>query len=339
MNDDWAGRLRILVDGALDAALPPETATPEALHRAMRYAVFPGGKRVRPLLALAGALATGRRRRRVTGATGCDSDDETLVRRAMPCAVAVELVHSYSLIHDDLPAMDDDDFRRGRPTVHRAFGEALAILAGDALLPLAFEVLSGEGACRLMGSEAASAAMRELAHAAGSLGMAGGQAMDVVGAQGVETTHPGTADGGRRRGSHRRGEGNGERSGRAGTSDGGGGGGGCPGGVELLADLKTGALIRASARCGAIAAGAGPQEIGALTRYAELFGRAFQVFDDLKDMADDGSRTFPRAMGATGARRYGERLVAEALEALSAFAPDEAAELSDLARALGAPVA
>ncbi|MGE5571904.1 MAG: polyprenyl synthetase family protein [Bacteroidota bacterium] len=311
MTDDWAGRLRILVDGALDAALPPETATPEALHRAMRYAVFPGGKRVRPLLALASALATGRRRRRVTGGTGCDSDDETLVRRAMPCAVAVELVHSYSLIHDDLPAMDDDDFRRGRPTVHRAFGEALAILAGDALLPLAFEVLSGEGACRLMGSEAASAAMRELAHAAGSLGMAGGQAMDVTGAQGAETTHPGTADDG----------------------------GGCAGGVELLADLKTGALIRASARCGAIAAGAGPQEIGALTRYAELFGRAFQVFDDLKDMADDGSRTFPRAMGATGARRYGERLVAEALEALSAFAPDEAAELSDLARALGAPVA
>ncbi len=287
---DWATRLRGLVDGALDAVLPPESIPPQALHGAMRYAVFPGGKRVRPLLALAAALAASRRM------NGPGHDGEATVRRTMPCAVAVELVHSYSLIHDDLPAMDNDDLRRGRPTVHRAFGEALALLAGDALLPLAFEVLSAEEARRLMGPEAAAATVHELAHAAGSLGMAGGQAVDIAGAT------------------------SGARPPR-------------PEEVEGLADLKTGALIRAAVRCGAIAAGAGQREFYALTRYAELFGRAFQVFDDLRDMAEDGAATFPRAMGTDEARRYGDGLLAGAEDALSLFAGD-AAELSDLAASL-----
>ena len=305
----WARRMKCLVDEALDRALPPESAPPEALHRAMRYAVFPGGKRVRPLLALAAALATGRRRCAAGG--GFDGGDEAIVRRAMPCAIAVELVHSYSLIHDDLPAMDDDDFRRGRPTVHRAFGEALAILAGDALLPLAFEVLSGEEARRLMGFEAAAGAVWELACASGSLGMAGGQAIDIVAAK--RMNRPEAGNGG----------GNGARLHE----------------VERLADLKTGALIRAAVRCGAIAAGARPDELDALTRYGELFGRAFQVFDDLDDVADDGVQTFPHAMGVAGARQYGERLLAEAEEALSLFTTSEAAELHALARALGGGVA
>ncbi|MEW6105805.1 MAG: polyprenyl synthetase family protein [Bacillota bacterium] len=310
--NEWARRMKCLVDEALDGALPPESAPPEALHKAMRYAVFPGGKRVRPLLALAAALAAGRRR--CAAGAGFDGGDQAIVRRAMPCAVAVELVHSYSLIHDDLPAMDDDDFRRGRPTVHRAFGEALAILAGDALLPLAFEVLSGEEARRLMGFEAAASAVWELARASGSLGMAGGQAIDVAAA---------------------------ERMNRSDAGDGGSGGGDCTRlhEVERLADLKTGALIRAAVRCGAIAAGARPDELDALTRYGELFGRAFQVFDDLDDVADDGIETFPHAMGVAGARQYGERLLAEAEEALSPFTTSEAAELHALTKALGGGVA
>ncbi|MEW6229561.1 MAG: polyprenyl synthetase family protein, partial [Bacillota bacterium] len=232
--NDWAGKLKTLVDEALEDTLPAESVPPELLHRAMRYAVFPGGKRIRPLLVFSAALAVSRHR------LSQNHNSHTAVRRAVPCAVAVELVHSYSLIHDDLPAMDNDDYRRGRPTVHKVFGEALAILAGDALLPLAFEVLSDSNARELLGPEAACACASELARAAGSLGMAGGQ--------GIDASPPG-ADA-------------------------------SLGLVEKLADLKTGALIRASVRCGAIAAGAGARELDALTRFAELFGRAFQVFDD-----------------------------------------------------------
>lgn len=307
--NEWARAMKCLVDEALDRALPPETVAPAALHKAMRYAVFPGGKRVRPLLALAAALATGRRSR--ASGDGRDDREEAIIRRAMPCAVSVELLHSYSLIHDDLPAMDDDDFRRGRPTVHRAFGEALAILAGDALLSLSFQVLSGEDACRVMGLEAAASVVWEIARASGSLGMAGGQAIDVASAGSANPLDPGGGHGGGVR-----------------LSD-----------VEHLADLKTGALIRAAVRCGAIAAGAQPDELDALTRYGELFGRAFQVFDDIADAGGDDAQTFPRAMGVAGAREYGGRLLAAAEEALAPFSAGEAAELRALAGALGGAVA
>lgn len=297
--NDWAGKLKTLVDEALEDTLPAESVPPELLHRAMRYAVFPGGKRIRPLLVFSAALAVSRHR------LSQNHNSHTAVRRAVPCAVAVELVHSYSLIHDDLPAMDNDDYRRGRPTVHKVFGEALAILAGDALLPLAFEVLSDSNARELLGPEAACACASELARAAGSLGMAGGQ--------GIDASPPG-ADA-------------------------------SLGLVEKLADLKTGALIRASVRCGAIAAGAGVRELDALTRFAELFGRAFQVFDDLEDLGQDRTATgrnggqqpcvltFPGAIGAEGARAYGKDLIARAQAALS-FLSHDAAELAQLARSL-----
>jgi geranylgeranyl diphosphate synthase type II len=150
-----------LVDAALDAWLPPADAAPAPLHAAMRHLLFPGGKRLRPALAFAAAEAVG-----------------ALPERALPIAVAVELVHTYSLVHDDLPCMDDDALRRGRPTVHVLFGEAVAVLAGDALLAGAFEHLA-EAAT---GADAArvGAALRDLAHAAGSRQLVGGQADDLA---------------------------------------------------------------------------------------------------------------------------------------------------------------
>lgn len=326
--NDWTHRMRELVNEALERALPPETAAPVGLHRAMRYAVFPGGKRIRPLLTLGAALAVGRRHSAALGsAAACtrrDDWDEMAVRRAMPCAVAVELVHSYSLIHDDLPAMDDDDFRRGRPTVHKAFGEALAILAGDALLPLAFEVLTGDESRSLIGPEAAANTAWELARAAGSLGMAGGQAIDVGDAAECsghprgEEAAPGATD-----------RAQAPRGGDVTLAN----------RVVRLADLKTGALIRAAVRCGAIALSALPDELEALTRFGSLVGRAFQVFDDLDDIEEGNVLTFPRAMGSEAARAYAEELLAQAEEALSLFAAGEAAELCALARALGGRVA
>jgi geranylgeranyl diphosphate synthase type II len=168
---------RELVDAALDRVLPLESAPPPTLHRAMRYSVLAGGKRLRPTLVIAGAEAVGGRADAV-----------------LPAACALELIHTYSLIHDDLPAMDDDDYRRGRLTNHKVFGEAMAILAGDALLTLAFRLIAGNGAqpgdprrlCQVVA---------EVAEAAGATGMVGGQVVDVesegktVGAETLEYIH------------------------------------------------------------------------------------------------------------------------------------------------------
>jgi len=147
------------VDGALEGLLPPAATPPRGLHAAMRHLLFPGGKRLRPALAFAAAEAVG-----------------APAERALPVAAAVELVHTYSLVHDDLPCMDDDDERRGRPTVHVAYGEATAVLAGDALLALAFETLAGAA----LPPAAVVAALRELAHAAGAAQLVGGQADDLA---------------------------------------------------------------------------------------------------------------------------------------------------------------
>jgi len=157
----WLAERTALVDRYLDGRLPPANEPPAALHGAMRHLVFPGGKRLRPAFAFAGCEAAGAPH-----------------ARALPAAAAVELVHTYSLIHDDLPCMDDDALRRGRPTVHIAYGEANAVLAGDALLALAFEVLAdAEGGC---GAEALAWCTRALAVAAGSRQLVGGQADDLA---------------------------------------------------------------------------------------------------------------------------------------------------------------
>jgi geranylgeranyl diphosphate synthase type II len=157
--DEYMESRRRLVDDALQAWIPKAPELPESLAAAMHYAVFPGGKRLRPVLVLLAAES----------ASGTESV-------ALPAACAVELVHCYSLAHDDLPAMDDDDLRRGRPTCHKKFGEATAILAGDALLTLAFEVLARDSSS----AELATASCRELAAAAGAGGMVGGQADDIA---------------------------------------------------------------------------------------------------------------------------------------------------------------
>ena len=156
-SDRTVKELRGAIDKALNRILPTAGSPPGVLHRAMRYGVFPGGKRIRPLITLMACKAAGGN-----------------ARPAMPAACAVELVHAYSLIHDDLPSMDDDDWRRGRVSCHKKFGEANAILAGDALCTLAFNILSG---CRPAG--AAARMVAELSDAAGSSGMVGGQAMDI----------------------------------------------------------------------------------------------------------------------------------------------------------------
>lgn len=228
--------LKGYVDRALERFLPGKESPPSpALHEAMRYAVLPGGKRIRPILTFLAAQSLG-----------------APFAAATRPACAIELIHCYSLIHDDLPCMDDDDERRGRPTLHRVFGPALAVLAGDALIPLAFEVVSSEDAVRELGASLAARLTWEIARAAGSAGIVGGQAMEM-------DVRAAAADG----------AGDPEKW------------------LSRLAALKTGALFTASARCGALAAGASQEQLAALTSFAENIGLAFQIVDDLLDKDQD----------------------------------------------------
>lgn len=215
----WLDETRTWVDAALDAALPAEGETPERLHEAMRYAVFGGGKRLRPALVRLVAEAFG----------------APLEAAAAPAA-AVELIHTYSLVHDDLPAMDDDDLRRGRATCHVVYGDALAILVGDALQSLAFQQVA-------TGPDPA-ASVQTLAVASGSMGMVGGQVLD------IESDSDGAEWGAIRR----------------------------------LQGMKTAALIAASAELGGLAAGASADELALVRRFGTSLGRAFQVVDDLLDV-------------------------------------------------------
>lgn len=255
-------KLRAEIEGALSSAVSQSAVKP-----AMDYSLLAGGKRIRPILTLACCEAAG-------GERGV----------AMPLAIAVEMVHTYSLIHDDLPAMDDDDLRRGRPSSHKAFGEASAILAGDALLTLAFEVISRAD----LPPRPALAAVRRLAVAAGGEGMVGGQALDIRDEQGE------------------------------------------PGSDELLFtySLKTGALIRAAAALGAIAAGA---DENMFEGFATPLAAAFQIQDDILDISGDGASlgkntgsdarraklTYAAAAGAGPAREMVLRLTEEAVSAIS----------------------
>ncbi|MEI7817111.1 MAG: polyprenyl synthetase family protein [Desulfuromonadales bacterium] len=277
------------VDAALDRFLPMETELPHSVHKAMRYSVFAGGKRVRPILMLAACQAV-----------GGDSD------RALPAACAMEMIHTYSLIHDDLPAMDDDDFRRGNPTNHKVFGEAIAILAGDALLTEAFKLTSDP---RFIGGSDPSgllAVIHEIATCAGSYGMVGGQVID------MESEGRGDID--------------------LAT-------------VQYIHTHKTGALIKASVVAGALIGGATEQQLAAITRYGEAAGLAFQIADDIldiegtteeigKDAGSDearGKATYPAVMGLVAAKEEAQSMMEEALKALDVF--DAAAEpLREIAR-------
>ncbi|RIK97773.1 MAG: hypothetical protein DCC71_21520 [Proteobacteria bacterium] len=226
----------------------------------MRHLLFPGGKRLRPALAFAGAEAVG-----------------AAPERALAVAAAVELVHTYSLVHDDLPCMDDDDERRGRPTVHKAYGEALAVLAGDALLAAAFEVLAQAAA----DAEPArvAAALRDLAHAAGSRQLVGGQADDLAFDRAAAT----------------------------------------PEGVESVHARKTAALFVAAVVGGARLAGADGAALARLRGFAEAVGVAFQIADDWLDRDGDEACSLVRLLGADAARARAEALLAGGLRQLEPF--------------------
>jgi len=265
-----------IIDKALERLVPPAKTFPSPVHEAMRYSLFAGGKRVRPILAIAAAEAVG-------------------VKTAdlLPIAGSLELIHTYSLIHDDLPAMDDDDFRRGRPTCHKAYGEAVAILAGDGLLTMAFEILSDPRRLKSIPPNRMLAIIREISTASGVFGMVGGQVVDIR-SEGKEIDLPT---------------------------------------LEYIHTHKTGALIRASVRVGAIYAKAGTRQIAALTRYGEMVGLAFQIADDIlditgtqeelgKDIGSDlekGKKTFPSFFGLEESRRRAREVVDQAITALKDF--------------------
>jgi geranylgeranyl diphosphate synthase type II len=272
---------RARVDAALEQALRPREGTPPRLHEAMCYAALSGGKRVRPILALAACEA-------VPGPP----------ELALPFGCAIEMIHAYSLVHDDLPAMDDDALRRGRPTVHVAFGEATAILAGDALLTEAFRV-AAEGALRVgLDPARALALIATIAGAAGAGGMVGGQAADLE-AEGRVTDLAA---------------------------------------VEAIHRRKTAALIAAAVDVGALAGGASGGRREALADYGRALGLAFQVADDILDAtastavtgkreggdAEHGKATYPAALGVDGARAVARELLARCLAAADALgAPGE----------------
>ena len=265
-------------EARMKALLWRETEAPHGLVEAMEYSLMAGGKRLRPALALGAARAAG-------------AEEEV----ALPAACALEMIHTYSLIHDDLPAMDNDDLRRGRPTAHKAFGEATAILAGDALLTLAFEVLAEAGS---------AAIVREIAHASGVCGMAGGQFVDLE-SEGKQLSLE------ELRGIHRR---------------------------------KTGALIRVAVRAGALAAGAPGPVLAALTAYGEHVGLAFQIADDILDVVGDEAAigkpvgsdvanekaTYPAILGLAASQRLAREAADAAIDALAGLG-EEAAMFRKLA--------
>lgn len=250
---------REMVEEALRRYLPREDAIPSRLPEAMRYSVFTGGKRIRPVLMLAACEVVG-------------GDP----RKALPFACALEMIHTYSLIHDDLPAMDDDDLRRGFATSHRVFGEAMAILAGDALLTEAFRLMASPEARGGLPEALVLEVIADIAQAAGVKGMVGGQALDV------------------------------ESEGKAVDLE----------TLRWIHCHKTAAMISVAVSTGAKIGGATPEELEALKRYGKTIGLAFQVVDDILDMEEEKAATYPRVVGLVEAKREAERLLQEALEAL-----------------------
>jgi geranylgeranyl diphosphate synthase type II len=277
------------IDAALDRYAQFSDDCPSELREAIRYALLGPGKRLRPQLVLMAAEACG-----------------GSLEAALPAACAVEMVHAYSLVHDDLPAMDDDDLRRGRPTCHKVFGEATAILVGDALLARAFEVLARD----VRPSSAAAKCCAVLGRAAGATALVAGQAADLAMAAGG--SDPSKIE---------------------------------PHELEAIHRRKTGALIRASLELGGIVAGATEKQLAALVAYGDKLGLAFQITDDLLDVSGDavtagkrlakdaerGKLTFPRLLGLDASRRQAATLVDEACAMIEIFGT-RARPLRELAR-------
>lgn len=269
----WLKSTRQAVDKALRAAIPSAATKPGTIHRAMRYSLLAGGKRLRPVFVCAAAEASG-----------------GSIRDALPAACAVEMVHAYSLIHDDLPCMDDDDLRRGKPTSHKVFGEGIAVLAGDALLTEAFAILtSAKPRARYSAAELVS----ELARAAGSRGLIAGQVADLE-AEGKKPSEPS---------------------------------------LYFIHAAKTGMLLRASLKLGAMCAGAAKAQVAALDRFGFALGLAFQIQDDILDATQSAAKlgktagkdaaackmTFPALFGIDGSRERAAYWTSEAIASLKPF--------------------
>ncbi|MEX2579071.1 MAG: polyprenyl synthetase family protein [Verrucomicrobiales bacterium] len=266
---------RKLVDQALNRFLPAARTRPATVHEAMRYSVFAGGKRLRPLLCLAAAEACGGK-----------------IDNALAPACAVECVHTYSLVHDDLPCMDDDDLRRGVPTSHVKYGEGIAVLAGDALLTVAFEILATTPPAK---RHDVGAYVAELASAAGSRHLIGGQVLDLEGEGGDVFLNPAQ--------------------------------------LKYIHQSKTAALLTASIRLGAMTANATPKKLEALSVYGQSLGLAFQVIDDILDVTQTSERlgksagkdeasnksTYPALHGLGRSRKEATRLTNKARRALEPF--------------------
>ena len=272
---DLLRRHAAVVEPALIAAVAGIADIPPRLREAITYSLAAGGKRLRPALVLEGAIACG---------------GEAADRSALAAAVAIELIHTFSLVHDDLPAMDDDDLRRGVPTNHKVFGEAMAILAGDAMVTLAFETIATMADAALV-----PLLVRELAAAAGPAGMIGGQVLDIEGEnRNLELPE-----------------------------------------LQQIHRMKTGALLTAACRMGAICAHADAVRLSAMTDYGTHLGLAFQIVDDLLDVtstpeqlgkhtnkdAGSGKNTYPRLMGIEASRAVAARHIAGARLALAEFGP------------------
>lgn len=267
---------REIIDEALNQYLPPETEYPQTIHEAMRYSVFAGGKRLRPILVIAAAEVVG------GGA-----------EKVLPTACAIELIHTFSLIHDDLPAIDNDDYRRGKLTCHKVFGEDMAILAGDGLLTHAFQLLAQNSEIKTINKEAMPLVIKEVAAAIGTLGLIGGEVVDIQ-SEGKEIDLPR---------------------------------------LEYIHSHKTGALIAISLRVGAMLMDAQEEEIEALFQYGKLIGLAFQIVDDILNVEGDevqlgkpvGSdlrqkkATYPALFGLEESRQKARRLVEEAKKELEIF--------------------
>ena len=270
-----------LVEAELTRLLPHVGAYPESVHRAMHHAVFAGGKRLRPILLLATAEA-------ISG---------EIPAGAMEVACALECVHSYSLVHDDLPSMDNDELRRGKPTVWKEFGEATAVLAGDALLTVAFNIIAEAATRDIELSDRLLLCVQELATAAGTFGMVGGQVVDV------------------------------ESEGKKIDAN----------KLFYIHNHKTGALIRSAARMGAILAGADFKLLNTASRYAENLGLAFQIVDDILDVQGDEEKlgkpvgsdqernknTYPSLHGIKRSRELAEERVEIALKEAKRLAHPE----------------
>jgi geranylgeranyl diphosphate synthase type II len=281
---------RDLVNRALTAYLPRVRGPAFRVVEAMHYSLMAGGKRLRPILCLAGAEAVG-------GDPG----------EALPVACALEMIHTYSLIHDDLPAMDDDDLRRGRPTCHKQYDEATAILAGDGLLTEAFRLMAEAAVSREERREVFLEIIQLIGQAAGYMGMVGGQMLDLL-AEGRRVTLKE---------------------------------------LELIHRMKTGALLTAAVRAGGLVGGGSRQEITALTAYGEKFGLAFQITDDILNVEGDSAEmgkavgsdekhhkaTYPALVGADEAKVWARRLVDGAIADLAPLGP-KSEPLQELARYL-----